>query len=107
MPPPPSKLVAALNEAETPRQIENILAKWEKRIAHMCESPLKDYLPCYNANYLFSDVLRAKKISHKVVYGRTGDGLGDHVWIVANGRNYDMTRQGFSKRFEVWYSYIY
>jgi hypothetical protein len=107
MPPVPEKLAIALNEATSPKQIEQILAKWEKRIAHMCQSALEDYLPCYNANFLLSDVLQAKKISHKVVYGSTPDGAMDHVWVIADGTNYDVTGQGFGKISEIMYSYHY
>src|SRR5579863_1488476 len=82
MPPPPHRLVVALDLAKTPGEIEIILAKWEKRIAHMSNSYFGDYLSCYNANFLFSDILRAKKISHKVVCGRSGDGFEGHIWIL-------------------------
>jgi hypothetical protein len=90
----PAEIADQLNNAQTPEDVELIIAKKERAIAKLIHSPTYPYIYCDHAAELMSRALARKGIIHRLVVGWCDEG-SSHAYVIVNGKRYDPTHQGF------------
>ena len=87
----PDGIAVSLDRARTPKQIEYVISRNERRLASLYRSG-EEFLTCDIAAELMSQVLRKKKIPHLVVMG-TIQHNQSHSYIRIGDKTYDPTHQ--------------
>ena len=95
----PEPIQAKLKAAQTPKQIEAVIADHEAELAAVLRED-DDCLICDTVAELMSQVLSYHGIEHKVICG-INDAGNSHSYIQVGEANYDPTHQGFGENLEL------
>jgi hypothetical protein len=89
-----AKIWTDIISQKTPATMTKTLNKNESKIANQYG---EEFLDCDIASSILSKAFEYNKISHQILLGTSKEG-SSHVWIRANGKDYDPTYQGIGRK---------